>query len=68
MTTTNVPERFSLLGIISGLMLAENLGDVRDEIDHLHDLAGLPRPTGGFLDGWTDEDLRRVGMEPEGED
>jgi hypothetical protein len=62
---SNVPERFSLLGIIGGLMLSDNLGDVRDEIDHLHDLIGLPRPEGGFVDGWTDDDMRRVGMEPD---
>ena len=58
--TGNVPERFSLLGIIQGLMLADHLGDVRDEIDYLHDLIGLPRPSGGFMDGWTNDDLRRV--------
>lgn len=62
---SNIPERFSLLGIIGGLMLSENLGDVHDEINHLHDLVGLPRPEGGFLDGWTDQDMRNVGLEPE---
>ena len=61
---TNVPERFSLLGIIRGLMLSDHLGDVRDEIDFLHDLAGLPRPEGGYGE-WTKEDFRRVGIEPE---
>lgn len=58
-STTNVPDRFSLLGIIRGLMLADNLGDVRDEIDHLCDLAGVARPEGGFVDGWTAQDQER---------
>lgn len=49
---SNVPERFSLQGIIRGLMLAENLGDVHDEINHLCDLAGRPRPHGSFQEGW----------------
>jgi len=62
---SNIPERFSLLGIIGGLMVAENLGDVHDEINHLHDLIGLPRPEGGFIEGWTAQDLRNVGLEPE---
>lgn len=59
--TTNVPPRFSLLGIIRGLMVAENLGDVHDEINHLCDLAGIPRPEGDFADGWTAQDWRNVG-------
>jgi hypothetical protein len=41
-------------------MLAENLGDVHDEIDLLHDHFALPRPEGDFLDGWTEEDFARV--------
>ena len=52
--------RLSLLGIIGGLMMCENLGDVHEEIDSLCDLAGIPRPEGGFTDGWTDEDKERV--------
>lgn len=67
MSATNVNERFSLLGILRGLMLSDHLGDVRDEIDFLHDLIGLPRPEGGFFE-WTEADLRRVGTEPETED
>jgi hypothetical protein len=55
-----VPERFSMLGIIRGLMLADNLGDVHDEINYLHDLIGLPRPEGDFVSGWTDEDMNRL--------
>lgn len=56
------PNRFSLLGIIGGLMVADNLGDVHDEINHLHDLAGLPRPEGGFGEvGWTDQDWANIG-------
>jgi hypothetical protein len=57
---SSVPHRFSLLGIIVGLMVADNLGDVADEINHLCDLAGIPRPEGNFLDGWTDRDWRNV--------
>lgn len=56
--------RFSLLGIIGGLMVSENQGDVHDEINHLCDLAGIPRPDGGFLEGWTDQDWRNVRREP----
>ena len=55
------PDRHSLLGIIGGLMVAENLGDVHDEILHLCDLAGIPRTEGNFLDGWTDRDWLNVG-------
>ena len=57
---SNLPQRFSLLGIIGGLMYAENMGDVHDEINFLCDLAGIPRPEGNFLDGWTDADKRNV--------
>lgn len=46
-------------------MLSENLGDVHDEIELLCDLVGIPRPEGDFLDGWTDDDLRNIGKEPE---
>jgi hypothetical protein len=62
MVASNVPERFSLIGIISGLMVADNLGDVHEEINHLHDLVGLPRPEGNFLDGWTEQDFRQLNM------
>jgi len=58
--TSNVPKRFSLLGIIGGLMVSENLGDVHDEINHLCDLAGIPRPEGSFEEGWTNQDWRNV--------
>ena len=61
----NIDKRFSLLGILAGLMVSENLGDVHDEINHLCDLIGIDRPEGNFVDGWTDEDLKRVGEEPE---
>lgn len=60
----NVARRFSLFGIIGGLMVSENLGDVHDEINHLCDLAGIPRPEGDFEDGWTDDDWLNVGREP----
>ena len=62
---TDTPGRFSLLGIISGLMVAENLGDVHDEINHLCDLVGVPRPEGDFLEGWTEQDWRNIGVQPE---
>ena len=55
-----VERRFSLLGIIGGLMVAENLGDVHDEINHLCDLVGIEQPEGGFEEGWTAEDWQRV--------
>lgn len=55
---SNVDKRFSLLGIIGGLMLSENLGDVHDEINLLCDLAGTERPEGRFGD-WTVKDAER---------
>lgn len=58
--TESIPKRFSLLGVLQGLMVSDNLGDVADEIDHLHDLMGLDRPAGNFVEGWTAEDLARV--------
>lgn len=58
--TPRAPPRFDLRGIIGSLMLAENFGDVHDVINHLCDLAGLPRPEGGFMDGWTDADHAMV--------
>ncbi len=61
--TSNISKRFSLLGVISGLMVSENLGDVHDEINHLCDLTGIPRPEGSFEEGWTSEDWRHVATE-----
>lgn len=52
--------RFSLLGIIHALMISDNMGDVADEIDHLHDLVGFSRPRGGFEEGWHETDLLRL--------
>jgi hypothetical protein len=46
----------SLLRIIRRLMMSENLGDVHNEVNLLHDLIGLPRPEGDFNYGWTDKD------------
>jgi hypothetical protein len=66
--TSNVPERFSLRGIIAGLMLADHFGDVADEINHLHDLIGLPRPEGGFVGGWAESDFAALGMGGEPDD
>ena len=62
-TPASTPGRGSLLGIIGGLMVAENMGDVHDEINLLCDLAGVSRPEGNFLDGWTDQDWRNIGQE-----
>lgn len=45
---------------IRRLMLAENLGDVHDEINALHDALGLQQPEGDFLDGFTDKDLATI--------
>jgi hypothetical protein len=53
-------ERGSLLGILRGLMVCENLGDVHDEINLLCDAIGIDRPEGDFNDGWTEDDWRRV--------
>lgn len=39
------------------------MGDVHDEINHLCDLAGIPRPEGGFGVGWTDQDWSNVRAE-----
>ena len=49
--------------VLRGLMLAENLGDVHDEINLLHDHFGIPRPEGDFLDGFTEADLAAVSGE-----
>lgn len=43
-------------------MVSDNFGDVHEEINQLHDLAGLPRPEGNFLDGWTEQDFRQLNM------
>lgn len=61
----NVPQRFSLLGIIRGLMVADNMGDVHDEINHLCDLAGVERPEGNFLLGWEPVSWENVGGRPD---
>jgi len=57
-----LPERSSLRGIIRGLMVSNDLGDVRDQIDCLCDLAGIARPEGGFVDGWTNNDFVSVAV------
>jgi hypothetical protein len=59
------PERGSLLRIIRGLMLADHLGDVHDEMNLLCDLAGIPRRTGGYEEGWSSQDWRSIGIVPE---
>jgi hypothetical protein len=58
-------KRFSLLGIIGGLMVSDNLGDVHEEINHLCDLAGIPRPEGSFPEGWTQQDWKNIGHDNE---
>lgn len=67
---TQPDERSQLLAVLRGLMLAENLGDVHDQINRLHDVLSIPRPEGSFLEGeeWTDQDRRNVGLEPEHDD
>lgn len=53
-------DRSHPLRVLLGLMMSENLGDVHDEINLLHDHFGLPRPEGDFLEGWTDGDVAAV--------
>lgn len=53
-------EATKLAGIIMGLMLSENLGDVHDVINRLHDLVGVARPNGNFDEGWEESDFERV--------
>jgi hypothetical protein len=67
-TDGGIPKRLSLLGIIGGLMVADNFGDVHDEINNLCDLAGIDRPDGDFMEGWTTEDWRRVGRKVDDDD
>lgn len=55
-------ERAKLSGIVLGLMLAENMGDVHDYINLLHELLGLKCPEGDFLHGWTDDDIEALGL------
>ena len=55
-------ERERLLRAIGSLMLSENGGDVHDVINRLCDLAGIQRPDGDFLDGWTEADFQRIGL------
>lgn len=42
MTNEFVDPRFSILGILRGLAVAENFGDVIDEIKHLIAAMGIP--------------------------
>jgi hypothetical protein len=55
-----MPPRSHPIRVLVGLMLAENLGDVQDEINLLHDHFGLPRPEGVVFDGFTDADYQRI--------
>ena len=57
------PSRFSLLGIMGGLMIAENLGDVHDELNHLCDLIGVSRFEGNYQEGWTSTDWMSINQE-----
>lgn len=52
-------------GIIRSLMFAENGGDRHDVINRLCAAIGIPPLEGDYLDGWTDADMRSVGLEPE---
>lgn len=54
--------RFSIEAITAALMMADNWGDVHDEINHLHDYLGLDRPEGNRDEGWTKEDFDRLGQ------
>lgn len=56
-----VISRRALMSLLRGLMVVENLGDVHDQINRLHDLLEIPRPKGGFAEGWTDRDWQNVG-------
>lgn len=60
-----IQHRHSILGIIGGLMAAEDLDDVHDEINLLCDLAGISRPDGDFK-GWTEEDWERIKWRKDG--
>jgi hypothetical protein len=62
------PERHSLFGIIGGLMVSDNLGDVHDELNHLCAMVGIPKFTGSFEEGWTEADWKSVGDVPNDED
>lgn len=53
-------KREDLIAVTRSLMLAENMGDVHDQINRLHDLLGLAQPEGNFLDGWEDEDMEAL--------
>lgn len=46
-----------------GLMVADHLGDVHEEIAVLRAAIGLPEADGNFLDGWTEDDWQ--GIDPE---
>ena len=50
MSATIKPDQ--LLDPIIGLMLADHLGDVYEEIIDLCKIAGLPKPNGNYFDGW----------------
>jgi hypothetical protein len=63
MSESNVTYRFSLFGIINGLMVSENLGDIHDELNHLCDLVGIPRFEGNFEEGWSHRDWASVKQE-----
>lgn len=61
----NESEKQRLLDIITGLMVSDHLGDVHDEINGLCDLAGIPRPKGNYLEGWTKQDWANVRRDDE---
>lgn len=51
--------------VIYGLMLADNLGDVHEEIDQLRRAVDLPDLEGDFVTGWTDADWEGIDDEEE---
>jgi hypothetical protein len=61
MSDTITVERAMLLGVIRGLMLSENMGDVHDVLNALCLLAGVPKLKGSFWD-WEESDWASVGV------
>lgn len=48
-------------GVIYGLMLSDNLGDVHEEIDRLRAAVDLPALEGDYLSGWEPSDWEGLG-------
>lgn len=56
----NDNERQWIMSVTRSLMVADNLGDVHDQINRLHHLLHLPEPEGDFSDGFTEQDFERL--------